>query len=172
MKHVKFILPAIAAVTVIATAVTAHTVEVGWAIVVATVGIMLALMTVGYSITKSLQVILRRQAGLLKQSAWTADSVERSTKAATRVEARVLAGDLEMRVNLPPEVRRAYEDLTLASRSFTVPQAHFDQLLRTISANTVRTESALNNTVEELRTAVRSSQAELLPKTESAQEHK
>lgn len=58
----------------------------------------------------------------------------------------------DVQAKLPSEVRRALEDLSLASRSLTVPQAHFDQLLRTISANTVRTEAALVDAVEEFKT--------------------
>lgn len=52
------------------------------------------------------------------------------------------------------EMRRVLEDLTLASRSLTVPQAHFEQLLRSVSANTMRTEAALDDTLDEVRVIV------------------
>lgn len=147
VKFVRYILIAVASGTVILTVVAGLLFGTLWAVIIATVGILIVIMTVGYIQIKTLQTVTQRLAGIQKQN-------ERSAASLAAVQAVTNKYPAGGTIKLPKEVQRAFEDLTLASRSLTVPQMHFDQLLRTISANTIRTESALNDTVDELRDIV------------------
>ena len=138
---------AVATGTTILTAVAGLTFGTVWAVIVATVGILIVILTVGYIQIKTLQTVTQRLAGIQKQN-------ERSSSSLAAIQSVVNKYPAGGTIKLPKEVHRAFEDLTLASRSLTVPQMHFDQLLRTISANTSRTESALNDTVDQLREIV------------------
>lgn len=138
---------AVATGTAILTAVAGLAFGAVWAVIVATVGILVVILTIGYILIKTLQTVTQRLAGIQKQN-------ERGAKSLAAIQAVVNKYPAGGAIKLPKEVHRAFEDLTLASRSLTVPQMHFDQLLRTISANTVRTESALNDTVNDLREIV------------------
>lgn len=150
MKNVRIVFPLIAVATVAATAAAGLLANAAWAIIVATAGVLTSLMVLGWILVKTLQTVAQRLSGLIKQTARVSASLEKSTsdvnemRRASWGSSSPLAGDIQL----------ALEDLTLASRSLTVPQAHFDQLLRSVSANTVRTESALNDTLDELRIIV------------------
>lgn len=144
MKRAKLLIAAIAAVTIVATAAVGLLVSETWAIIVAVAGLMAALVATAYVTIKSVQLVLQRVAGLQKQQ-------ERLIVAQRALHAAVGQGTSNAtEIRLPAETKRALEELTLASRSLTVPQAHFDQLLRTISANTSRTEAALDDAVAEM----------------------
>ncbi|WP_392508042.1 hypothetical protein ACF3NT_14900 [Naumannella halotolerans] len=152
MKKVRIVLLALAAVTVVATAVLGLTVGAAWAVIAAAAGIVAVVLTVGYVQTKTTQLATQRLTGVQKQNERilaSLQSIQQSTRGLS--VGTGAAGWNEQAPPLPKEVQRAFEDLSLASRSLTVPQVHFDQLLRTISANTVRTEAALNDAVEEIR---------------------
>jgi len=151
VKNVRIILPLAAAVTIIATAGVGLLVHAVWAVVVASAGILVCLMILGWSIVKTLQTVTQRLAGLIKQLARLSAVAEASASDIKLVRQQV--GDDSSRTT--SEMRRVLEDLTLASRSMTVPQAHFEQLLRTVSANTMRTEAALTDTLEEVRVIVK-----------------
>ncbi|TDT29958.1 hypothetical protein [Naumannella halotolerans] len=158
MKNVRIILLAVALATVAATAVLGITLGATWAVIVAAAGIVVVVLLVGYVQTKTTQLATQRLAGLQKQNERILTnmqiiqaSVQAARIASKTAETRVAELGNDQSAPLPREVQRAFEDLSLASRSLTVPQVHFDQLLRTISANTVRTESALNDAVEEIR---------------------
>src|SRR5699024_9140176 len=117
----------------------------GWAVVAVTIGLLVALVVATYILLKSIQTALQRLSGIanrqstMQQSQLELQSVVKSQKTVDNSEGQVA---------LSLEARKAIEDLQLASRSLTVPQAHFEQLLRTISANTVRTETALDQATE------------------------
>lgn len=144
MKNVRLILLALAAVTVIATVVLGLLLGTVWALGVAVTGLIGLMLGTSYVQTRTLQIATQRLAGLQKQNDRTA--------AALQALMAERASDISTTaVTLSPEVRRAFNELTLASQALTVPQAHFDQLLRTISANTIRTEAALSDAVEEIR---------------------
>lgn len=147
MKNAKMLIAVIAGVTIIATVLAGLLLDSTWAIIVGTAGVLAEVLVTAYFIIKSVQLLLQRVSGLQRQQERIA-----ATQNAINVAIAKGAGHTQ-EIKLPPQVSRALEDLTLASRSLTVPQAHFDQLLRTISANTQRTEAALADTVEELRDA-------------------
>ncbi|MGO1736748.1 MAG: hypothetical protein ACTHZ9_10570 [Leucobacter sp.] len=136
--------------TVVATAGAGLLVDAVWAVIIATVGILASLMILGWILVKTLQTVTQRQAGLIKQQARASAVLEASARDLTQVR-RLVEGDSS---KMTGEMRRVLEDLALASRSLTVPQAHFEQLLRSVSANTVRTEAALNDTLDEVRIIV------------------
>lgn len=127
----------------------------GWAVVAGTIGLLVALVVATYILLKSIQTALQRLSGIanrqttMQQALLELSSVVKSQKS---------VGNAEGQVELSFEARRAIEDLQLASRSLTVPQAHFEQLLRTISANTVRTETALDQATELLLSELQKSQ--------------
>lgn len=150
MKNVRIILPLAAVVTVIATAGAGLLVNAVWAVIVATAGILASLMILGWILVKTLQTVTQRLAGLIKQLARASAVAEASARDVAHVRLQVGNDSSEM----SGEMRRVLEDLTLASRSLTVPQAHFEQLLRSVSANTMRTEAALNDTLDEVRVIV------------------
>lgn len=148
MKNIRIVFPLIAVATVAATAAAGLFANAAWAVIVATAGILTSLMTIGWIVVKTLQTVAQRLSGLIKQTARVSASLEKSTSDVDEMHRDARGGSSQM----AGEMQRALEDLTLASRSLTVPQAHFDQLLRSVSANTVRTESALNDTLDEVRT--------------------
>src|SRR5699024_1730196 len=121
-----------------------------WAVIVATVGILASLMILGWTLAKTLQIVTQRLAGLFKQLARVSAVAETSARDITQVRRQVGNDSSKM----SGEMRRVLEDLTLASRSLTVPQAHFEQLLRSVSANTMRTEAALSDALDEVRVIV------------------
>lgn len=153
MKFVRYILMAVATGTAILTAVAGLAFGAVWAVIVATVGILVVILTIGYIQVKTLQTVTQRLAGIQKQN-------ERGATSLAAIQTVINKYPAGGAIKLPKEVHRAFEDLTLASRSLTVPQMHFDQLLRTISANTIRTESALADTVDELRSMVERPESE------------
>lgn len=117
----------------------------GWAVVAGTVGLLVALVVTTYILLKSIQTALQRLSGIAnRQAAMQQTQLELHSV----VKSQKTAASSEGQVALSLEARRAIEDLQLASRSLTVPQAHFEQLLRTISANTIRTETALDQATE------------------------
>lgn len=144
VKNIRIILGVVAVVTAIATVIVAGVFTITWAIGVATIGILSTVLLQGYAQMKTLQVVNQRLSGLQKQSDRTATALER------------LGSENydDGSFKIPRQVRDAFEDLTLASRSLTVPQVHFDQLLRTISANTIRTEAALDDAMDEMTEVV------------------
>lgn len=150
MKNVRIILPLVGAATVVAAAVVGFIASAMWALIVAAVGVLASLMILGWILIKTLQTVSQRLAGIIKQLARVSAVVETSAGDQKQISRTVEGGSTVM----TGDMRRVLEDLTLASRSLTVPQAHFDQLLRTVSANTVRTEAALNDTLDEMRTIV------------------
>lgn len=150
MKNVRIILPLAAVATVVATAGVGLLANAVWAVIVATAGILASLMILGWALVKTLQTVTQRLAGLIKQLAQVSAVVEASSADVVQVRRQVGSDSSKM----TGDVRRTLEELTLASRSLTVPQAHFDQLLRSVSANTVRTEAALNDTLDEVRIIV------------------
>lgn len=150
MKNVRIILPLAAVATVVATAGVGLLANAVWAVIVATAGILASLMILGWALVKTLQTMTQRLAGLIKQLAQVSAVVEASSADVVQVRRQVGSDSSKM----TGDVRRTLEELTLASRSLTVPQAHFDQLLRSVSANTVRTEAALNDTLDEVRIIV------------------
>lgn len=150
MKNVRIVLPLAAVVTVIATAGVGLLVDAVWAVIVATVGVLASLMILGWILVKTLQTVTQRLAGLIKQLARVSAVAEASARDVTQVRLQVGKDSSKM----SGEMRRVLEDLTLASRSLTVPQAHFEQLLRSVSANTMRTEAALDDTLDEVRVIV------------------
>ena len=150
MKNVRIILPLAAVATVVATAGVGLLANAVWAVIVATAGILASLMILGWALVKTLQTMTQRLAGLIKQLAQVSAVVEASSADVVQVRRQVGSDSSKM----TGDVRRTLEELTLASRSLTVPQAHFDQLLRSVSANTVRTEAALIETLDEVRIIV------------------
>lgn len=144
MKNVRFLLLAVAAATVVVTALVGLAFGAIWAVTVAVAGLICVVLGSAYVQTKTLQTATQRLAGLQKQNKQAAVALQ-TLLAAPRPDVDTTT------VTLSPEVRQAFNDLTLASRALTVPQAHFDQLLRTISANTVRTEMALGEALDEIR---------------------
>lgn len=150
MKNVRIVLPLVAVVTVIVTAGVGLVVNLAWAVVVATAGILASLMLLGLILVKTLQTVTQRLSGLIKQLARISAVADASARDVKNVSLEVGNSSSSM----TGEMRRALEDLTLASRSLTVPQAHFEQLLRSVSANTARTEAALNDTLDEVRIIV------------------
>lgn len=150
MKNVRIVLPLVAGATVIATAGAGLFVDAVWAVIVATAGILASLMILGWILVKTLQTVTQRLAGLIKQLARVSAVAEASARDVTQVRQQGGSDSSKM----TGEMRRVLEDLTLASRSLTVPQAHFEQLLRSVSANTMRTEAALNDTLDEVRVIV------------------
>ena len=150
MKNVRVVLPLAAVVTVIATAGVGLLVDAVWAVIVATVGVLASLMILGWILVKTLQTATQRLAGLINQLARVSAVAEAS--ASDVAQMRLQVGNDSSKMS--GEMRRVLEDLTLASRSLTVPQAHFEQLLRSVSANTMRTEAALNDTLDEVRVIV------------------
>lgn len=150
MKNVRIILPLTAVATVVATAGVGLLANAVWAVIVAAAGILASLMIVGWTLVKTLQTVTQRLAGLIKQLGRLSAVVEASSGDVKQVR-RQVGGDAS---RMTGDMRRALEELTLASRSLSVPQAHFDQLLRSVSANTVRTEAALNDTLDEVRIIV------------------
>lgn len=143
-------------VTVIATAGVGLLVDAVWALIVSTAGILSSLMLLGWILVKTLQTVTQRLSGLIKQLARVAAVAEASASDVEQVR-RQVGGDSS---KMKGEVQRALEDLTLASRSLTVPQAHFEQLLRAVSANTMRTEAALNDTLDEVRLIVNGAESD------------
>lgn len=128
----------------------------GWAVVSGTIGLLVALVTATYVLLKSIQTALQRLSGIAnRQAAMRETQVEIHTV----VKGRTNLENSESQIALSAEARKAIEDLQLASRSLTVPQAHFDQLLRTISANTIRTETALDQATEMLLNKLQKSHA-------------
>lgn len=128
----------------------------GWAVVSGTIGLLVALVTATYVLLKSIQTALQRLSGIAnRQAAMRETQVEIHTV----VKGRTNLENTESQIALSAEARKAIEDLQLASRSLTVPQAHFDQLLRTISANTIRTETALDQATEMLLNKLQKSHA-------------
>lgn len=150
MRNVRIILPLVAVATVVATAGVGLLGNAVWAVIVATAGILTSLMILGWILVKTLQTVTQRLAGLIKQLARVSALVEASAGDVKQVH-RYAGNDSS---KMTGDMRRTLEELTLASRSLTVPQAHFDQLLRSVSANTVRTEAALNDTLDEVRIIV------------------
>ena len=150
MKNVRIILPLAAVATVVATAGVGLLVNAVWAVIVATAGILVSLMILGWTLVKTLQTVTQRLAGLIKQLARVSAVIDASSGDVKQVRQQLGSDSSKM----TGDVRRTLEELTLASRSLTVPQAHFDQLLRSVSANTVRTEAALNDTLDEVRIIV------------------
>lgn len=147
MKNFRFVIVAAGAATVILTVVLGLLVGAVWAVIAAASGIIVVVSAIGYVQMKTLQTVTQRLAGIQKQN-------ERLTNTLQSVHTIVSKYPAGGSIKLPREVLRAFEDLTLASRSLTVPQVHFDQLLRTISANTVRTEAALSDVVADVREIV------------------
>ena len=117
----------------------------GWAVVAGTVGLLVALVVTTYILLKSIQTALQRLSGIANRQATMRQT---QLELHSVVKSQNTVGNPEGQIALSLEARRAIEDLQLASRSLTVPQAHFEQLLRTISANTVRTETALDQATE------------------------
>lgn len=150
MKNIRIVFPVIAAATVAATAAAGLYANATGAVVVAAAGVLASLMVLGWTLVKTLQTVSQRLSGLIKQTARVSVSLEKSAADLNELRRAAPAGSSQM----TGAMQRALEDLTLASRSLTVPQAHFDQLLRSVSANTVRTEAALNDTLDEVRTVV------------------
>lgn len=150
MKNVRIILPLAAVATVVATAGVGLLVNAVGAVIVATAGILGSLMILGWTLVKTLQTVTQRLAGLINQLARVSAVVEATSGDVKQVRRQVGSDSSK----ITGDVRRTLEELTLASRSLTVPQAHFDQLLRSVSANTVRTEAALNDTLDEVRVIV------------------
>lgn len=148
MRNARYILAAIVTATVVATTVVGLTFGVIWAIVASVAGMLGSLVAATYLVVRSLQSVLQRLSGVIKQQERIVLRQERLEELHGDLREHVKSGGLAV---VPPEVRRACEDLTLASRSLTVPQAHFDQLLRTIAANTVRTEAAVDDAVAALK---------------------
>lgn len=150
MRNVRIILPLVAVMAVVATATVSLLVNAIWAVIVATAGILTSLMILGWVLVKTLQTVTQRLSGLSKQLARVSSVMEASASDVKPVSQHTGSDSSRM----TEEMRRVLEDLTLASRSLTVPQAHFEQLLRSVSANTVRTEAALNDTLDEVRIIV------------------
>lgn len=117
----------------------------GWAVVAGSIGLLVALTVATYVLLKSIQTALQRLSGIANRQA---TMQQRQLELHSAVRNQKTVDNSEGQVALTLEARRAIEDLQLASRSLTVPQAHFEQLLRTISANTVRTETALDQATE------------------------
>lgn len=145
MRNVRVLL---GSVVVFATAITVAVMLVwgsGWAVVAGTIGLLGALVAATYILLKSIQTALQRLSGIANRQATMQQT---QLELSSVVKSQKSVGNAEGQVALSLEARRAIEDLQLASRSLTVPQAHFEQLLRTISANTVRTETALDQATE------------------------
>ena len=126
----------------------------GWAVVAGTIGLLATLVVATYILLKSIQTALQRLSGIANRQA-TMQQTQLELHSVVKSQRTV--ANAEGQVALSLEARRAIEDLQLASRSLTVPQAHFEQLLRTISANTVRTETALDQATEVLLDELRRS---------------
>ncbi|SMX98930.1 hypothetical protein BI49514_03037 [Brevibacterium iodinum ATCC 49514] len=154
MRNVRVLLGGVA---VFATAITVSVMLLwgsGWAVVAGTIGVLATLLVATYIVLKSIQTALQRLSGIAnRQSTMQQTQLELHSV----VKSQNSLDNPEGQVALSLEARRAIEDLQLASRSLTVPQAHFEQLLRTISANTVRTETALDQATEALLNELRES---------------
>lgn len=152
MKNIRIILPMVALGTVAATVVGALLGGAVWALVVATAGILSSLMLLGWVLVKTLQTVMQRQTGLIRVIERLSADTGRANRRVQQIQAQVTTASPQ----LTREMQRVMEDLRLASRSLTVPQAHFDQLLRSVSANTVRTEAAIDDALSELRSTAQS----------------
>ncbi|WP_152345668.1 hypothetical protein [Brevibacterium sp. CFH 10365] len=128
----------------------------GWAVVAGTIGLLVALVVATYILLKSIQTALQRLSGIANRQATMQQS---QLELHSVVKSQKIIDSSEGQVALSLDARRAIEDLQLASRSLTVPQAHFEQLLRTISANTVRNETALDQATEVLLNELRRSRS-------------
>ena len=114
-----------------------------WQLSVASLLLAACVVVTGMMVSRAVATSNQRLSGLIKL-------VREQNARLVKVESLV-DSQINVTYTVPPEVKRAHEDLVLASRSLTVPQAHFDQLLRTISANTVRTETAIDELSEQLQ---------------------
>lgn len=114
-----------------------------WQLSVASLLLAACVVVTGMMVNRAVATSNQRLSGLIKL-------VREQNARLVKVESLV-DSQINVTYTVPPEVQRAHEDLVLASRSLTVPQAHFDQLLRTISANTVRTETAIDELSEQLQ---------------------
>lgn len=149
MRNVRLLLGGIAVFATAGTIVVMLLWGSGWAVIAGTAGLLAALVTATYILMKSIQTALQRLTGIAHRQA-TMKQTQLELNTVLNSQKNLDSSDTQ--IALSREARKAIEDLQLASRSLTVPQAHFDQLLRTISANTVRTETALDQATELLLT--------------------
>lgn len=147
MKYFRLVVLAIAVATVGCTALLCFVVGIEWAVLSFAVGIVVLLSVTSFVQVKTLQLIAQRVAGIQRQNARITERVE-STFGSSKEASFADVTGLDKRLD------KAAENLTLATRSLTVPQAHFDQLLRTISANTRRNELAIDQAVVQIRTVI------------------
>lgn len=148
MKHTRELLTVAATFTVAFTAISAWVLDPAWTVVVACIGGLSTILLATFIVLRSVQTALQRLTGIIRQQ----DRIlEHQNKLERDLKASISGHGVGDNARLSSEARSAIEEIRLASRSITVPQAHFDQLLRTISANTVRTEAALDDAVEAMR---------------------
>ena len=130
-----------------------------WALAAAATMLAVTVVAATLLISRQVGVANQRLAGLIKMARGQDVRLQ-------RIE-RLVDGQIDVNYTVPAEVRRAHEDLVLASRSLTVPQAHFDQLLRTISANAARTEDAIDGLADAI-TVSQTALADRSPRNERA----
>lgn len=153
MSNARYVIGSLVILAVICTATAGVFAGPMWATVVSTIGLLGVFGTSTYIVLTSIQTVLQRQSGALKQQERIQARVDETHRVISRLSDDVQ--QLKARDGgVSAEMQRTLQDLSLAARSTTVPQAHFDQLLRTVSANTIRTEAALDEAVSRLSAEV------------------
>lgn len=154
MSNARYVVGLLVVLAVVCTVAAGMVAGPLWATIVSTVGVLCVLGTSIYLVITSIQTVMQRQAGSLRQHERMQKQIEETRTLVSRLADDVQA--LRARDGLSAEMQRTLQDLSLMARSVTVPQAHFEQLLRTVSANTRRTEAALDDAVAQLGVEVRS----------------
>lgn len=149
MGKLKMVVAALVVLVPIVVVVTGRFATAPWQIAVATLGLGALGAVLTFGAMQQVATANQRLTGLIKLTREVDARVRDHGARLTRLEAASL-GRIDVNYTVPPDVRRAHEELVLASRALTVPQEHFDQLLRTIAANATRTEDALDHLADQL----------------------